>query len=148
MTENEVEGMSDENFYIIKIRIMRKITQEAVLSFNQNRSFSKSNTVVSYDFMYVWNESFETTEMKLHWNVIAVKNNGKITFTLAGWPTPTTWARLKGIGVEVRQKNGTQYLVLNTPKVGVSESGNRTTQYSIEIDPNKWYDTEGNEVQA
>lgn len=61
-------------------------------------------------------------------------------FTLAGWPTPTTRERLRGLGIDIRQKKGKQYLI--------THYSNGKENWNNEIDPNKWYDTEGNEVQA
>lgn len=82
---------------------MRQITKEAVRAFNNNENFSLSNTTVKADCT--------RTRMYLFGNLIAVKENGKLRVTLAGWNSNTTRERLNGLnGVSVTSKQGQAFI--------------------------------------
>ncbi len=85
---------------------MRKITQDAIHAFNNNRNFSRGNTVVRH---FTCDGS---TSMYLHNNLIAEKDsNGYVTIMTMGWATKTTKERLNGLdGVNIVQKFGAWYL--------------------------------------
>ena len=82
----------------------RKITEEAVNAFYNNRRFNKSNM------------SVEVTNggrvfLKLHGNTIAGKDYDGTWITDAGWPTRTTFERLNGLNdVSIYTKKGQVYL--------------------------------------
>lgn len=67
---------------------MRKITKQAVTAFFNGSDFKKDNTEVF---------SNTATVMKLHGNIIAIKEGDKIKLSHCGWQTPTTKERLNGI---------------------------------------------------
>ena len=85
---------------------MRKITQDAIHAFNNNRNFSRGNTVVRH-FVGAGH-----THMYLHGNLIATKDeNGTVVIMTMGWDTDTTKERLNGLdGVNIVQRNFTWYL--------------------------------------
>lgn len=86
---------------------MRKITQESVRAFEQNKNFKKQNTQV----VYLEDTRHIKTIMYLHNNLIAVKVNGELYITNAGWESNTTKERLNGLpGVSIYQKNFVWYL--------------------------------------
>ena len=81
----------------------RKITQEAVDAFYNNRRFNKSNMSVEI--------SDGQTLLKLHGNTIAGINSQGTWITDADWPTRTTFERLNGLDdVRVNTKKGQMYL--------------------------------------
>lgn len=81
----------------------RKITNEAIAAFNQNRPFCKSNTCVMVES--------GTTFLMLFGSDIAIKENGVLKITNAGWQTKTTMERLNALpGVRIQQKKGVWYL--------------------------------------
>ena len=81
----------------------RKITQEAVNAFYNNRRFNKSNMSVDI--------SDGQTLLKLHGNTIAGINSHGTWITDADWPTRTTFERLNGLDdVRVNKKKGQMYL--------------------------------------
>ena len=88
---------------------MRKITEESIAAFNQNRDFKKSN-------MRVFTKSINGmlfTCMSYHNNIIAFKDQetGIVSITNCDWFTNTTKERLNAIrGVDIRQKNFVWYL--------------------------------------
>jgi hypothetical protein len=82
----------------------RKITQEAVQNFYNDRKFNKSNMSVE-----ITSEGF--TLLKLHGNTIAGKDYEGTWITDAGWPTRTTFERLNGFdNIRVNTKKGQVYL--------------------------------------
>jgi hypothetical protein len=82
----------------------RKITQEAVNAFYNNRRFNKSNMSVDIT-------DDGQTLLKLHGNIIAGINSQGTWITDAGWPTRTTFERLNGLDdVRVNTKKGQMYL--------------------------------------
>ena len=88
---------------------MRKITRDAVAAFYGRENFSRSNTKVTHDY----NEGI--TEMYLFGKLIARRSeSGRVTFTMAGYPTDTTRERLSGVldrkGFSVKQVSGEQFL--------------------------------------
>lgn len=93
---------------------MRAINEEMSAAVAAHNNFKLSNTevIASEDgnvFVY------------LHGNKIYMEVNGKASFTLAGWNTPTTRSRLNALGVDIKQRN---FAALHNGK---------------EIDVNKWY---------
>jgi len=96
---------------------MRKITEQAGEAFNTSKAFRKDNTAVELrDDIGV--------ELRLHGNLIAYKqqSTGDVSFTLAGWNTPTTRERLKAVGVQVNSIKGVPHY------------------NGVAIDANAWYD--------
>lgn len=84
---------------------MRKITQQAVNAFNENRNFKSGNTEVKVQYP-------AATYLYLHGNLIAKKVDRAISVSIAGWNTPTTRERLNGLGIcSIQQKKG--QLMLN-----------------------------------
>ena len=82
----------------------RKITEESVAAFYNDRKFNKSNMSVE-----ITDEGF--TLLKLHGNTIAGKDYDGTWITDAGWPTRTTFERLNGLNdVRVNTKKGQVYL--------------------------------------
>ena len=82
----------------------RKITEEAVNAFYNNRRFNKSNMSVE-----ITDEG--ETLLKLHGNAIAGIGYYGTWITDAGWPTRTTFERLNGFdNVRVNTKKGQVYL--------------------------------------
>lgn len=83
---------------------MRKITEEAIEAFINNKRFKKKNTEV-------YKGEF-TTLLILFGNTIAIKyNDGSIEITTCGWNTQTTVERLSGIpGVYLRKFKKELYL--------------------------------------
>lgn len=83
---------------------MRKITQEAVNAFLNDRPFKKGNTQVHL--------SKHATRLYLHCNEIAEKQpDGKILINDGGHQTLTTKERLNGLpNVHIKQKDGIWYL--------------------------------------
>lgn len=82
---------------------MRKITNNVSNAFENNRAFKSGNDTVTV--------SDESTQMRLHGNLIAEKIKGKLFISNCGWQTNTTKERLNGLsGVSIQQKKGTWYL--------------------------------------
>ena len=84
---------------------MRKITENSIHAFNNNKNFKSSNTEVITDG--------HTTILSLHGNKIAFKDisTNEIKITNCGWETNTTKERLNGLyGVNINQKKGIWYL--------------------------------------
>ena len=83
---------------------MRKITNEAVKAFREDRNFKMSNTEVDVD-------KYET-RMYLFGNLIARRNNlGEFQIRDGGHKSVTTKERLNGFpGVNIHQKNYQWYL--------------------------------------
>ena len=79
---------------------MRKITEHAVNAFENGGKLSEGNMSVHDGLMY------------LHGNLIAKYNEeGKLEISNAGWFSPTTAERLRGLkGVDLTTKNGNWFL--------------------------------------
>lgn len=97
---------------------MRKITEQSVNAFLEDRNFKKSNMQVEtnlasqvYDGERNVHDGIITT-MKLFGKTIAYKNSkGKILISSCGWQTATTKERLNAIpGVNIVQRNFIWYL--------------------------------------
>lgn len=73
---------------------MRTITELMARAFFNGETKKMSNTQV------------QNHEMYLFGNRIAWIYDGKLYFTLCGWNTLTTRERLKGLGIDIKQKNG------------------------------------------
>ena len=82
---------------------MRKITKQAVEAFLNDAKFNSGNTsVIVHD---------NGTELSLHGNTIASKQNNVLTITNAGWFSNTTKERLNALpNVSIYQKNRKWYL--------------------------------------
>lgn len=72
---------------------MRTITELMARAFFNGETKKMSNTQV------------QNYEMYLFGNRIAWIYDGKLYFTLCGWNTPTTKERLRGLGINIQQKN-------------------------------------------
>lgn len=85
---------------------MKKITEQATKAFYNFEEFKQSNT-----HTIVKNDSIE---LYLFNNLIASKqrNTANISFTLAGYNTPTTKERLRGLDVPLYTKKGDVYIKL------------------------------------
>jgi len=82
----------------------RKITEESVAAFYNDRKFNKANMSVE-----ITSEGF--TLLKLHGNTIAGKDYDGTWITDAGWPTRTTFERLNGLdNITINTKKGQTYL--------------------------------------
>ena len=76
----------------------RQITHEAVRAFYNMDKFSKSNTQVKDNALYLFN------------NKIAWHDNGRIYISMCGWNSCTTRERLNGLrGVSICSRNYTPY---------------------------------------
>jgi hypothetical protein len=88
---------------------MRKITQESITAFNNDFTFNKSNTIVKTGYgkhELLPKEKGRLTVMSLFGNDIAIKINGKLFITNAGWKSNTTKERLNAInGVSISQRD-------------------------------------------
>lgn len=82
---------------------MRQITSKAVQAFYNRKNFTLSNTSVEVEDGVV--------KLKLHGNTIAGIDHNGTWITDAGWPTRTTFERLKGLDdVSIYTKRGQVYL--------------------------------------
>jgi len=85
--------------------MVRQITIDAVRAFNNNYKFKRSNTEVRIIGDY------EQTQLRLHGNLIAYKDNTGTYISTCGWHSTTTKERLNGLhGVHIQQKNYIWYL--------------------------------------
>lgn len=86
-----------------KLTNMKIVTQNAVSCFNKGGNATFSNTQV------ITNNG--VTKLYLFGNLIAVKENGVVKVSNAGWESKTTKERLNGLsGVHIQQKKGQWYL--------------------------------------
>lgn len=87
---------------------MRKIEKELREAIQNQRTFSKQNTVFTHD------PNFDLWILYLHGNAIAQFKPGNTvpdSISLAGWPTTTTKSRLNALdGVVIHTKDFTPYL--------------------------------------
>lgn len=90
---------------------MRKITQKAVEYMRAMKPMRQGNTVVYVDLHSGY------ALLRLHGNPIAqASNHGTVWITIAGWNTPTTLERLRGVlsyfntGVTLTKVKGQLYL--------------------------------------
>ena len=78
---------------------MRQITRQAVNNFWSRNNFKLSNTQVitknDITSMYLWNNK-----------IAELTATGELYFTCAGWNTPTTLERLRGLGLHITKKQG------------------------------------------
>jgi len=82
---------------------MRTVTFNSVDAFKNNQTRSFGNTRVKAEN--------GVTKLFLHDNLIAVKENGVVRVSNAGWSSNTTKERLNGLdGVKINQKNFVWYL--------------------------------------
>ncbi|AFR52381.1 hypothetical protein D302_gp069 [Campylobacter phage CP30A] len=117
-SDNNLDDDLDDN----SMNESRKIDKKIGLYFYNSKPIKDGNTVVSVD-------DKGNTEVRLHDNLIAVKNkNGDEKYSLAGYNSQTTRARLNGLGFNVVQRKG---------KLFVDDN---------EINANDWYDIFGNKV--
>jgi hypothetical protein len=90
---------------------MRQITADAVSAFNNNRNFKRSNTEVRVIDEDLGIYHIKRTDLRLHGNLIAWKNNEGTFISTCGWNSVTTKERLNGLyGVNIYQKNFIWYL--------------------------------------
>ena len=79
---------------------MRKITQDSIRAFNNNYRFKRGNTEVRIIGDY------EQTQLRLHGNLIAYKDNTGTYISTCGYSTVTTKERLNGLpNVSIHQRN-------------------------------------------
>ena len=81
---------------------MRKITKEASKAFFNRRKFKKDNTQIRIS-------DSGNVSLWLFGYMIAWTFDGKIYFSMRGFPTATTRERLKGLGIDITQRNGEQH---------------------------------------
>ena len=82
---------------------MRTVTFNSVQAFRNNETRSFGNTRVEV--------SNGVTALFLFDNLIAMKANGVVRISNAGWSSNTTKERLNGLdGVNIQQKKGVWYL--------------------------------------
>ena len=81
---------------------MRKITKEASKAFFNIKRFKKDNTRVRVS-------DNGNVSLWLFGYMIAWTFNGRIYFSMRGFPTVTTRERLKGLGIGITQRNGEQH---------------------------------------
>ena len=84
---------------------MRKLTQDSIRAFNNNYRFKRGNTEVRIIGDY------EQTQLRLHGNLIAYKDNTGTYISTCGYSTVTTKERLNGLyDVHIYQKDWNWYL--------------------------------------
>ena len=84
---------------------MRKITQQVISAFRNNKNFKSGNDSTTF------NPTTGKACLFLHGNLIAEKDANGTYITTAGWNTPTTKDRLNGIpGVSVYTQKHQLYL--------------------------------------
>ena len=89
---------------------MRKITEQSISAFNNNKAFNSGNTAVYVDG--------NNTLLRLHGNLIAKKENGILSVCCGGWMSNTTKERLNGLdGVSIYQKKDNGILMVNYGRV-------------------------------
>lgn len=103
---------------------MRQITKTMANAFYNDQPKNLGNTAVVLHG--------DMTYLVLHGNVIAKKKAGfasvhDVSFTLAGWPTPTTRERLKGLLIDVVQRKGEQYYTRGIIELPIDDD----TWYSV-----------------
>ena len=85
---------------------MRKVTEQAIVAFENQKAFKKANTSVKV--------LPNVTVLELHGNAIAYKYNNPertLSITNCGWFSVTTKERLNGLkGVCINQSKGVWYL--------------------------------------
>tara|TARA_R110000824_G_scaffold194209_4_gene376801 strand:+ start:10200 stop:10526 length:327 start_codon:yes stop_codon:yes gene_type:complete len=87
---------------------MRQITADSIRAFNNSQRFKRGNTEVT---VYVNYFGEVRTELRLHGNLIAVKEPRGVFINTCGYMTTTTKERLNGLsGVHIQQKNFVWYL--------------------------------------
>lgn len=74
------------------------ISTKAASAFYNNQKFSLSNTYVNNNQMFLHNN-------KILWK----DESGAICFSLCGWDTLTTCARLRAAGLKINHKRGKLY---------------------------------------
>lgn len=74
------------------------ISMKAASAFYNNQKFSLSNTYVNNNQMFLHNN-------KILWK----DESGAICFSLCGWDTLTTCARLRAAGLKINHKRGQLY---------------------------------------
>ena len=85
---------------------MKKITQQAVNAFENNKDFKNGNTSVKRGDYFLHDNKIAEFE-----SLFLKDGNRNINITLAGWNTNTTRERLNGLdGVRVTTKQGQAYL--------------------------------------
>ena len=101
---------------------MRQITIDAIRAFNNNYKFKRSNTEVR-----IFGYDTNVTQLILHGNIIAYKDNTGTYISTCGWHTVTTKERLNGLhGVHIEQRNYIWYLngiEWNGEKVKLEDGG-------------------------
>ena len=81
---------------------MRKITKEASKAFFNIKRFKKDNTQVRVS-------DNGNVSLWLFGYMIAWTFNGRIYFSMRGFPTVTTRERLSGLGINITQRDGEQH---------------------------------------
>ena len=93
---------------------MRKITTKAISAFNNDFTFSESNTTVTTGHgkhELTGDLKGRVTTLSIFGNTIAVKIDGRTFITNCGYKTNTTKERLNGLdGVSISQANFIWYL--------------------------------------
>lgn len=83
---------------------MSKISIDSASAFMNDTTFKNSNTTVKV-------LSNGVTELRLHGNLIARKENGRVQISSGGWQTKTTKERLNALpNVHINQVKGEWYL--------------------------------------
>lgn len=103
--------MKKLNEHLEKLTEGRKVTQNALNAFFDERPFNSGNT--SVEVLPKGATQPDMVFLKLHNNIIARKDvkKGTLEITNAGWETSTTKERLNGFpGVNIKQKAGVWYL--------------------------------------
>ena len=111
---------------------MRKIDKDVAIAFLQNRNFKSGNTVVTTDGVWLHGNQIIRVIDYTYTNGSWAETNG-VQFTLCGWDTPTTRARISAIlellegNMTLKKIKGQTYLV----------DGMDKTKMPIEDD--EWY---------
>ena len=111
---------------------MRKIDKDVAIAFLENRNFRGGNTVVTTDGVWLHGNQIIRVIDYTYTNGSWAETNG-VQFTLSGWDTPTTRARISAIlellegNMTLKKIKGQTYLV----------DGMDKTKMPIEDD--EWY---------
>ena len=111
---------------------MRKIDKDVAIAFLENRNFRGGNTVVTTDGVWLHGNQIIRVIDYTYTNGSWAETNG-VQFTLCGWDTPTTRARISAIlellegNMTLKKIKGQTYLI----------DGMDKTKMPIEDD--EWY---------
>ena len=107
---------------------MRKIDKDVAIAFLENRNFKGGNTVVTTDGVWLHGNQIIRVIDYTYTNGSWAETNG-VQFTLSGWDTPTTRARISAIlellegNMTLKKIKGQTYLIdgMDKTKMPIAE---------------------------